>query len=125
MQINNQGTIKVPEQYSEILGSIAEYLCIYNPCIDDNIDEYYSTLEIEISGDIENELNKIVDSCGTLGIPIKVDIKYFGDYNGEYFVEKGKLVCFNEYQMMLSSATPDDLVSELERKGYEVSIKKK
>lgn len=124
MQIDNQGTIKVPREYKNILDNISEYLCIYNPSIC-TYDEYNSILELEVSGDIENELTKVVDSCSTLGVPIEVDIKYFGDCNGEYLVEKGKLKCLNEYQLMLRNATVDDLVAELERRDYEVSIKKK
>lgn len=122
MQIINQGTIKVPSDWRSTLVNILNAEGITTENDDVYIEGEYAIRELEeFYGDIEDELSSIVNLFSVFNVPIDVNIKYWGDYNGIYIVRDKNLVDLDEDEVAIVEAADDDLIKELERRGYTVT----
>lgn len=122
MQLINQGTIKVPSDWKSTLVNILNAVGITTENDDVYIEGEYAIRELEeFHGDIEDELSSIVNSFSDFDVPIDVYIKYWGDYNGIYIVRDKNLVDLDEDEVAIVEAADDDLIKELERRGYTVT----
>lgn len=122
MQIINQGIIKVPSNWKSTLVNILNAVGITTENDDVYIEGEYAIRELEeFYGDIEDELSSIVNSFGDFDVPIDVNIKYWGDYNGIYVVRDKNLVDLDEDEVAIVEANDDDLIKELESRGYTVT----
>ena len=122
MQIINQGIIKVPSDWRSTLVNILNAEGITTENDDVYIEGEYAIRELEeFYGDIEDELSSIVNLFSVFNVPIDVNIKYWGDYNGIYIVRDKNLVDLDEDEVAIVEAADDDLIKELERRGYTVT----
>lgn len=122
MQLINQGTIKVPSDWKSTLVNILNAVGITTENDDVYIEGEYAIRELEeFHGDIEDELSSIVNSFSDFDVPIDVYIKYWGDYNGIYIVRDKNLVDLDEDEVAIVESNDDDLIKELESRGYTVT----
>lgn len=122
MQIINQGTITVPPNAKSLLVIILDVVGF--EFVDDNIlvDGIQATVEINEDGDIEEKLRKVVNVFTALDIFINVSVNYYGDYEGRYIVSDGDLVDLDKTEVaIMDSSDDDDLIKELENRGYTVT----
>lgn len=122
MQIINQGTITVPPNAKSLLVIILDVVGF--EFVDDNIlvDGIQATVEINEDGDIEEKLRKVVNVFTALDIYINVSVNYYGDYEGRYIVSDGDLVDLDKTEVaIMDSSDDDDLIKELENRGYTVT----
>lgn len=73
----------------------------------------------DISGDIHDELVNLVDGLSIIGITPDISIHYDDGYggSGEYTVENGKLTVLSSDEVAIRTATTEDLLAELDRRG--------
>ena len=122
MQIINQGYIRVPSDWRSTLVNILNAEGITTENDDVYIEGEYAIRELEeFHGDIEDELSSIVNLFSVFNVPIDVNIKYWGDYNGIYIVRDKNLVNLDEDEVAIVEANDDDLIKELESRGYKVT----
>lgn len=122
MELINQGTIKVPSNWRSVLVIILNAVGITTEDNDVYIEGQYAIRELEeLYGDIEDELSSVVNSFSVFGVPVDVNIKYWGDYNGMYIVKNGVLVGLDENEVAVMESNDDDLIKELENRGYKVT----
>lgn len=121
MTLYNNGTITVPSEYNKALLIAMKLLDIcFEDIITDNGQSIASINNIE--GDIEGELEGLVEVFDDQDIPIEINITYYGDYNGMYVVNNGKLEDIDiEDIMTIREANDEMLIKELENRGYKVS----
>lgn len=126
MQIINQGCIKVPSNWRSTLVIILNAVGITTENNDVYIEGTYAIREFEeFHGDIEDELSSIVNSFGVFDVPVDVNIKYWGDYNGMYIVRNGVLVDLDENEVSVMESDDNDLIKELESRGYTITKENK
>ena len=120
MQLINQGYIIVPPNAKSLLVIILDVVGF--EFVDDNIlvDGMY-TVEINEYGDIEEKLRKVVDVFTALDIYINVSVNYYGDYEGRYIVSDGDLVDLDKTEVAIMDSSDNDLIKELENRGYTVT----
>ena len=104
MEINTCNYIKCSRNYN------GKWWCVYA----------IRELE-ELYGDIEDELSAIVNSFGVFDVPVDVNVKYWGDYNGMYIVRNGVLVDLDENEVAVIESDDNDLIKELENRGYTIT----
>ena len=122
MELINQGIIKVPSDWRSTLVIVLNAIGITTENDDVYIEGAYAIREFEeFHGDIEDELSSIVNSFGVFDVPVDVDIKYWGDYNGMYIVRNGILVGLDENEVAVMESNDNDLIKELESRGYKVT----
>ena len=122
MELINSGTIKVPSDWRSILVIILNAVGITTENDDVYIEGEYAIMELEeLYGDIEDELSSIVNSFGAFDVLIDVNVKYWGDYNGMYIVRNGVLVSLDENEVAVMESSDNDLIKELENRGYTVT----
>lgn len=121
MQIINQGTISVPPNAKSLLVIILDVVGF--EFVDDNIlvDGIQATVEINEDGDIEEKLRKVVNVFTALDIYINVRVNYYGDYEGRYIVSDRDLVDLDKTEVAIMDSSDDDLIKELENRGYTVT----
>lgn len=90
---------------------------------EDNVSVYEASATVEINedGDIERKLNKVVDAFTALDISIDVNVNYYGDYEGRYIVSDGDLVDLDKTEVAIMDSDDNDLIKELESRGYKVT----
>lgn len=121
MQIINQGTISVPEEWEGGLRFVLRLVNIDESKYDIGIKDGEAVAYIEeYYGDIEDNLAELVDLFVTANILINMNIVFYGDYNGMYKVENDELVQLDEEDMTISEMDDKLLVTEIERRGYSV-----
>ena len=126
MQIINQGTIKVPSNWKSTLVIILNAVGITTEDDDVYIEGEYAIRELdEFHGDIEDGLSSIVNSFGVFDVPVDVNVDYWGDYKGRYVVIDGELVNLDENEIFYMDAEDNDLIKELESRGYKVTKENK
>lgn len=120
MQIINHGSITVPPNAKSLLVTILDVVGF--EFVDDNIlvDGMY-TVEINEDGDIEEKLRKVVDAFTALDIYINVSVNYYGDYEGRYIVSDGDLIDLDKTEVAIMDSSDNDLIKELENRGYTVT----
>lgn len=122
MELINQGTIKVPSNWRSVLVIILNAVGITTEDNDVYIEGQYAIRELEeLYGDIEDELSSVVNSFSVFGVPVDVNIEYWGDYNGMYIVKNGVLVGLDENEVAVMESNDDDLIKELESRGYTIT----
>lgn len=121
MQMVNQGIISVPPNAKSLLVIILDVVGF--EFVDDNIlvDGIQATVEINEDGDIEEKLRKVVNVFTALDIYINVSVNYYGDYEGRYIVSDGDLVDLDKTEVAIMDSSDDDLIKELENRGYTVT----
>lgn len=121
MQIINQGIISVPPNAKSLLVIILDVVGF--EFVDDNIlvDGIQATVEVNEDGDIEEKLRKVVNVFTALDIYINVSVNYYGDYEGRYIVSDGDLVDLDKTEVAIMDSSDDDLIKELENRGYTVT----
>lgn len=126
MQMVNQGIISIPKEWEGALKFCLRCVGMDEEAVDitvendkaiANIEEYY--------GDIEESLKDLVDMFVAADVPIDIDINYYGDYNGAYKVENDELICLDAEDLAVKKSNDDELIKELERRGYQVVKRKK
>lgn len=121
MELINRGTIKVPSNWRSTLVIILNAVGITTENDDVYIEGKYAIRELEEDGDIEDELSAIVNSFGVFDVPVDVNVKYWGDYNGMYIVRNGVLVDLDENEVAVMESDDNDLIKELESRGYTIT----
>lgn len=122
MELINSGTIKVPSDWRSTLVIILNAVGITTENDDVYIEGEYAIRELEeLYGDIEDELSSIVNSFGAFYVPVDVNVKYWGDYNGMYIVRNGVLVDLDENKVAVMESDDNDLIKELENRGYTIT----
>ena len=121
MQIINLGYIKVSSEFESLFITILDAAGFEDA--EDNVSVYEAsaTASINEDGDIERKLNKVVDAFTALDISIDVSVNYYGDYNGRYIVRDGELVDLDENEVAVMESNDDDLIKELESRGYTIT----
>ena len=126
MELINHGIIKVPSDWRSTLVIILNAVGITTENDDVYIEGEYAIRELEeLYGDIEDELSAIVNSFGVFDVPVDVNVKYWGDYNGMYIVRNGVLVDLDENEVAIMDSSDNDLIKELESRGYTVTKENK
>lgn len=125
MQIINQGDIRVPSEFESLFITILDAAGFEDA--EDNVSVYEAsaTASIDECGDIERKLNKVVDAFTALDISIDVSVSYYGDYNGRYIVRDGELVDLDKTEVAIMDSSDNDLIKELENRGYTVTKENK
>lgn len=120
MELINRGYIIVPPNAKSLLVIILDIVGF--EFVDDNIlvDGMY-TVEINEDGDIEEKLRKVVNVFTALDIYINVSVNYYGDYEGRYIVSDGDLVDLDKTEVAIMDSDDNDLIKELENRGYTVT----
>ena len=121
MDVINRGTIKVPSNWRSTLVIILNAVGITTENDDVYIEGKYAIRELEEDGDIEDELSAIVNSFGVFDVPVDVNVKYWGDYNGMYIVRNGVLVDLDENEVAVMESDDNDLIKEFESRGYTIT----
>ncbi len=120
MSYLNYGTVEFPkEKTGELLKIIGSQEGLYEfwPKLVRN-----GYIEVEdIGGDIEKDLEKIVSAASEKGIPLSGRIEWHqsvDDSRGTYFVYDNKLESCTYEQTIIADADTEELVRELENRGY-------
>lgn len=121
MQIINRGYIKVSSEFESLFVTILDAAGFEDA--EDNVSVYEASATVEINedGDIERKLNKVVDAFTALDISIDVNVNYYGDYEGRYIVSDGDLVDLDKTEVAIMDSSDNDLIKELENRGYTVT----
>lgn len=121
MQIINWGYIKVSSEFESLFVTILDAAGFEDA--EDNVSVYEASATVEINedGDIERKLNKVVDAFTALDISIDVNVNYYGDYEGRYIVSDGDLVDLDKTEVAIMDSSDNDLIKELENRGYTVT----
>ena len=120
MTLYNNGTITVPREWDKALLIAMELLSIdFEDIITNNEQSVVSINNIE--GDIEDDLEKLVELFNDQDIPIEINITYSGDYDGVYVVNNGRLEDIDIEDMTIREANDEILINELKGRGYKVS----
>lgn len=125
MQIINLGYIKVSSEFESLFVTILDAAGFEDA--EDNVSVYEASATVEINedGDIERKLNKVVDAFTALDISIDVNVNYYGDYEGRYIVSDGDLVDLDKTEVAIMDSSDNDLIKELESRGYKVTKENK
>ena len=125
MELINYGSITVSPNAKSLLVIILDVVGF--EFVDDNIlvDGIQATVEINEDGDIEEKLRKVVNVFTALDISIDVNVNYYGDYEGRYIVSDGDLVDLDKTEVAIMDSSDNDLIKELENRGYTVTKENK
>ena len=121
MYIFNNGEIKtnkaITEEAKEIIESI---LGEENVC-----DVGESTIYIDeyCKSDFETVIANVIEEIKTLGYVLNGNIDYFGEYDGRVVIEDNNVTVMSEDECVINDAGDQELITELESRGYEVTIK--
>ena len=75
--------------------------------------------DLEVTGDIEDELQEVKKLLNTVGIEVDFEITFSGDYDGKYIVnDDGNLEVLSSEDAAIRDTNTDDLIKELQKRGY-------
>lgn len=78
--------------------------------------------DLEVTGDIEDELQEIKKLLNTVGIEVDFEITFSGDYDGKYIVnDDGNFEVLSSEDAAIRDTNTDDLIKELQKRGYSVT----
>lgn len=78
--------------------------------------------DLEVTGDIEDELREVKKLLNTVGIEVDFEITFSGDYNGKYIVnDDGEFEILSMEDAAIRNADTNDLIKELRVRGYSVT----
>ena len=72
-------------------------------------------------GDIDDDLTEALQRLKNNNIPIKGALDYYGDYDGRYVIENYECKNLDAQAVVIKDASDDDLIFELEARGYRVT----
>ena len=76
----------------------------------------------EITGDIEDDLQKVMKLLNTVGIKVEFEIDFSGDCNGKYIVnDDSDFEILSPEDAAIKDANTDTLINELQKRGYSVT----
>jgi len=78
--------------------------------------------DLEVTGDIEDELQEVKKLLNTVGIEVDFEITFSGDYDGKYIVnDDGNFEVLSPEDAAIRYTNTDDLIKELQKRGYSVT----
>ena len=78
--------------------------------------------DLEVTGDIEDELQEVKKLLNTIGIEVDFEITFSGDYDGKYIVnDDGNFEVLSSEDAAIRDTNTDDLIKELQKRGYSVT----
>ena len=78
--------------------------------------------DLEVTGDIEDNLQEVKKLLNTVGIEVYFEITFYGDSNGTYIVnDDGDFEVLSMEDAAIRDADTDDLIKELRVRGYSVT----
>lgn len=78
--------------------------------------------DLEVTGDIEDELQEVKKLLNTVGIEVDFEITFSGDYDGKYIVnDDGNFEVLSSENAAIRDTNTDDLIKELQKRGYSVT----
>ncbi len=78
--------------------------------------------DLEVTGDIEDELQEVKKLLNTVGIEVDFEITFSGDYDGKYIVnDDGNFEVLSSEDAAIRDTNTDDLIKELQKRGYSVT----
>lgn len=78
--------------------------------------------DLEVTGDIEDELQEVKKLLNTVGIEVDFEITFSGDYDGKYIVnDDGNFEVLSLEDAAIRDTNTDDLIKELQKRGYSVT----
>lgn len=78
--------------------------------------------DLEVTGDIEDELQEVKKLLNTVGIEVDFEITFSGDYDGKYIVnDDGNFEVLSSEDAAIRDTNTDDLIKELRVRGYSVT----
>ena len=120
MTLYNNGTIKVPCEWDKALLIAMELLDIDFEDIITNDKQSVASIN-NVEGDLEDDLEKLVEAFDNQDIPIEINITYSGDYDGVYVVNNGKLEDIDIEDITIREANDEILINELKDRGYKIT----
>lgn len=115
MYLINTGNIHVSKNITEVAKILVEEGIYSSLDMVPVYDEHTIGIE-DVYGDIESELDRVVDRCNTLGIELTGNIDYVGDAEGRYLIGK-KVESLSKRDLIIRDASVSTLLKELERRG--------
>lgn len=115
MYLINTGNIHVSKNITEVAKILVEEGIYSSLDMVPVYDEHTIGIE-DVYGDIESELDRVVDRCNTLGIELTGNIDYVGDAEGRYLIGK-KVESLSKRDLIIRDAPVSTLLKELERRG--------
>lgn len=78
--------------------------------------------DLEVTGDIEDELREVKKLLNTVGIEVDFEITFSGDSDGKYIVnDDGDFEILSPEDAAIRDTNTDDLIKELQKRGYSVT----
>lgn len=78
--------------------------------------------DLEVTGDIKDELQEVKKLLNTVGIEVDFEITFSGDYDGKYIVnDDGNFEVLSSEDAAIRDTNTDDLIKELQKRGYSVT----
>ena len=78
--------------------------------------------DLEVTGDIEDDLQEVKKLLNTVGIEVDFEITFSGDYDGKYIVnDDGNFEVLSSEDAAIRDTNTDDLIKELQKRGYSVT----
>lgn len=78
--------------------------------------------DLEVIGDIEDELQEVKKLLNTIGIEVDFEITFSGDFDGKYIVnDDGNFEVLSSEDAAIRDTNTDDLIKELQKRGYSVT----
>lgn len=78
--------------------------------------------DLEVTGDIEDELQEVKKLLNTIGIEVDFEITFSGDFDGKYIVnDDGNFEVLSSEDAAIRDTNTDDLIKELQKRGYSVT----
>lgn len=78
--------------------------------------------DLEVTGDIEDDLQEVKKLLNTIGIEVDFEITFSGDFDGKYIVnDDGNFEVLSSEDAAIRDTNTDDLIKELQKRGYSVT----
>lgn len=125
MTYYNTGYIQVEEKDVKALIVAINATKIFE--FDLDVTDFYkhagmAVYDLEVTGDIEDELQEVKKLLNTVGIEVDFGITFSGDYDGKYIVnDDGDFEVLSSENAVIRDANTDDLIKELQKRGYSVT----
>lgn len=125
MTYYNTGYIQVEEKDVKALIVAINATKIFE--FDLDVTDFYkhagmAVYDLEVTGDIEDELQEVKKLLNTVGIEVDFEITFSGDYDGKYIVnDDGDFEVLSSENAVIRDTNTDDLIKELQKRGYSVT----
>lgn len=125
MTYYNTGYIQVEEKDVKALIVVINATEIFG--FDLYVTDFYkhdgmAVYDLEVTGDIEDELQEVKKLLNTIGIEVDFEITFSGDFDGKYIVnDDGNFEVLSSEDAAIRDTNTDDLIKELQKRGYSVT----